>query len=96
MKSHAFESGDRVLIKICHVEGRQKLGDRWEAQPYVVLKKQPGVPVYVVCLEDGEKERVVHRNLLTQCMFFPMGAEQAGEESDEEARTLGSASDAEN
>ncbi|KAF1385397.1 hypothetical protein PFLUV_G00107320 [Perca fluviatilis] len=73
VKNYTFEPGDRVLIKVCHVEGRQKLGDRWEAQPYVVLKKQPGVPVYVVRLENGEKERVVHRNLLTQCMFFPMG-----------------------
>lgn len=71
-KRHVFRPGDRVLIKICHVEGRQKLGDRWERQPYTVVKKQPGIPVYVVRSEDGKKERVVHHNLLTQCMFFPL------------------------
>ena len=54
------------------MEGRQKLGDRWEARPYVVVKKRPGSPVYVVRLENGEAERVVHRNLLTQCMFLPV------------------------
>lgn len=58
-KNHTFEPGDRVLIKVCQVEGRQKLEDRWELQPYVVLKKQPGVPVYMVRSENGEKERVV-------------------------------------
>ena len=54
------------------MEGKQKLGDRWYARPYVVVKKQPSLPVYVVRLEDGEAERVVHRNLLTQCMFLPV------------------------
>uniref|UniRef100_A0A3P9J0P0 Gypsy retrotransposon integrase-like protein 1 n=1 Tax=Oryzias latipes TaxID=8090 RepID=A0A3P9J0P0_ORYLA len=67
-----FLPGDRVLVKVCHVDGRQKLRDKWEPQPYTVIKKQPSIPVYVVRSENGETERVVHRNLLTQCMFFPM------------------------
>lgn len=71
-KSQAFSPGDRVLVKVCHVEGRQKLGDRWESRPYIVVKKQPGMPVYVLQREDGETQRVVHRNLLTQCMFLPV------------------------
>ncbi|KAG8003754.1 hypothetical protein GBF38_007721 [Nibea albiflora] len=75
-KSQAFNPGDRVLVKVCHVEGRQKLGDKWEPQPYIVVKKQPNTPVYVVRSENGNTERVVHRNLLTQCMFLPV--EQAG------------------
>lgn len=53
VKNHTFEPGDRVLVKVCSVEGRQKLGDRWESKPYVVVKKQPGVPVYVVWSEEG-------------------------------------------
>ena len=76
-KNQVFSPGDRVLVKKCHVEGRQKLGDRWESRPYIVVKKQPNIPVYVVRPEDGETERVVHRNLLTQCMFLPV--EQADE-----------------
>lgn len=47
-------------------------GDKWESRPYVVVKKQPSVPVYVVRVENGDIERVVHRNLLTQCMFLPV------------------------
>lgn len=30
-KSQVFNPGDRVLVKVCHVEGRQKLGDKWKA-----------------------------------------------------------------
>lgn len=70
VKSDVFHPGDSVMIKMCYVEGKHKLADRWELHPYVVVKKQPGIPVYVVCSEDGEKEKVVHRNLLAQCMFF--------------------------
>ncbi|MEQ2257643.1 hypothetical protein ILYODFUR_036804 [Ilyodon furcidens] len=55
-----------------HVEGRQKLGDKWEPQPYIVVKKQPDIPVYVVWPENSDTERVVHQNLLTQCMFLPV------------------------
>lgn len=47
-KSPVFSPGDKVLVKVCHVEGRQKLGDKWESRPYVVVKKQPSVPVYVM------------------------------------------------
>ena len=75
--SQVFSPGDRVLIKVCHLEGRHKLGDKWESRPYIVVKKQPNIHVYVVQSEDGEKERVVHRNLLTQCMFLPV--EKAGD-----------------
>lgn len=82
VRRHAFVPGDRVLVKVCAVEGRQKLGDRWESKPYVVLKKQPGVPVYLIRSEYGEKERVVHRNLLTQCMFLPVETEQNGDDGE--------------
>lgn len=87
-KSEDFSPGDRVLVKVCHVEGKQKLRDRWEARPYVVVRKQPGLPVYVVRPEDGGAERVVHRNLLTQCMFLPVERDEGeiakeGESEDE-------------
>jgi len=56
-KSQVFSPGDRVLVEVCHVEGRQKLGDRWEeSRPYIVVKKQADIPVYVVQLEDGGME----------------------------------------
>ena len=52
-KPHEFMPGDRVLIKVCYVEGRQQLGDR--CQPYIVIKKQPDIPVYVVQTEDRDR-----------------------------------------
>lgn len=85
VQSDVFYPGDRVMVKMCYVEGKHKLADRWESNPYVVVKKQPGIPVYVVCSEDGKKEGVIHRNLLAQCMFFPVGSRHlAGDESDME------------
>uniref|UniRef100_A0A3B1K6C6 Gypsy retrotransposon integrase-like protein 1 n=1 Tax=Astyanax mexicanus TaxID=7994 RepID=A0A3B1K6C6_ASTMX len=83
-KVRQFTPGDRVLIKVCHTETRQKLGDRWEPKPYLVIKKQPGIPVYVVRSEDGTVERVIHQNLMTQCMFFPLEPEQVQENKVEE------------
>lgn len=77
-KSQDFRIGDRVLVRACHVEGTQKLRDRWDPRPYVVVKKQPNVPVYVVRPEEGGPERVIHRNLLTQCMFLPVERETRG------------------
>ncbi|KAI4871493.1 hypothetical protein NFI96_028844, partial [Prochilodus magdalenae] len=50
-----FQPGDRVLVKVCHTETRQKLGDRWEPSPYLVVKKQPGTPVYIVRKRMAEK-----------------------------------------
>ncbi|RXN34848.1 Pro-Pol poly [Labeo rohita] len=84
-KSEDICPGDRVLGKVCHVEGKQKLGDRWGAQPYIVVKKQPGLPVYVVQPEDGGAERVVHRNLLTQCMFLPVERDKGLIEEEDES-----------
>ncbi|XDV30355.1 hypothetical protein PO909_033290 [Leuciscus waleckii] len=59
-KIHMFQPGDRVMVKVCYVEGKQKLADRWEPRPYVVVKKQPGIPLYVVRPEDGDRKRVIH------------------------------------
>ena len=67
----------KFLLKCVMCKGRQNLGDKWEPWPYIVVKKQPSIPVYVVRSEDGDTERVVHRNPLTQCMFLPV--EQTGE-----------------
>ncbi|KAI4871899.1 hypothetical protein NFI96_003182 [Prochilodus magdalenae] len=81
-----FQPGDRVLVKVCHTETRQKLGDRWEPSPYLVVKKQPGTPVYIVRSEKDGRERVLHENLLTQCMFLPVTSKetpQRGESGDE-------------
>lgn len=64
-----------------------------------MVKKQPGLPVYVVRREDGGVERVVHRNLLTQCMFLPVERDEGviveGSESDGEIGGTGIEAEAE-
>nr|XP_014349520.1 PREDICTED: uncharacterized protein K02A2.6-like [Latimeria chalumnae] len=64
--------GDWVLVANKGQRGKQKLRDKWERAPHVVIKKQGELPVYVVCPETGAGERVLHRNLLTPCMFLPI------------------------
>lgn len=74
-----------LVTECCYVEGKQKLAERWELCPYVVVKKQPGTPVYVVHSEAGDRERLIHRNFLTQCMFCPVeNSHPTQEESDTE------------
>ena len=47
------ESGDRVSVKIVAYDGKHKIGDRWEDEPYVVLQQPNGeIPVYVVQKEN--------------------------------------------
>ena len=48
------QTGDRVLVKALAFDGKHKLADRWEEDPYVVLS-QPNqdIPVFVVQRESG-------------------------------------------
>ena len=66
VRGATIESGDRVLVKILAFEGKHKLADRWEDEPYVVLQQpNPEIPVFVVQRESGEgQKRTLHRNVL--------------------------------
>ncbi|XP_046558879.1 uncharacterized protein LOC124267929 [Haliotis rubra] len=60
------QTGDRVLVKALAFDGKHKLADRWEEDPFVVLS-QPNqdIPVFVVQRETGEgRKRTLHRNHL--------------------------------
>lgn len=70
-KEAPLQLGDRVLVQNKHIVGTQKLRDRWEPYPYVVISKQPDLPVYTVRSTHNAKDRILHRNLLTPCMFLP-------------------------
>ena len=72
VQDQPFEIGDRVLVRKTGVLGRNKLGDRWEPCPYIVLKRRPSSPVYTIQQEGSGVEKTVHRNMLTQCMFLPL------------------------
>ena len=71
-----LQTGDRVLVQNKHITGTQKLRDRWEPYPYIVTSKVPNVPVYRVSSPETGKERTLHRNLLTPCMFLPAPNEE--------------------
>lgn len=72
--SGSLQPGDRVLVKNVGLRGKQKLADRWERQPYVIVSQpNPDIPVYQVKLENSKsrKIRTLHRNLLLPFMGLP-------------------------
>jgi len=68
-KAHAtaLKPGDYVLLRNVTLRGRQKLADKWEDVPYLVVR-QPNadIPVFEIrkAVPHARKTRVVHRNLL--------------------------------
>lgn len=57
-----------MLLQNMRAKGRGKLADRWDRQPYVIVKQPDAeLPVYVIRREVGDFEKVVHRNLLRPC-----------------------------
>ena len=70
-KELTLRPGDRVLVKNVSLRGRNKLADRWEPHPYIIIS-QPidDTPVYEVKREGSrfKKSRTLHRNLLLPFM----------------------------
>jgi transposase InsO family protein len=66
VRGGVLQVGDRVLVRRLGVKGKDKLGDRWEQEVYIVLEQpNPGIPVYTVQREDRKgRTRILHRNLL--------------------------------
>lgn len=80
--SGALYPGDRVLVKNVGLRGKQKLADRWERQPYIILSQpNPDIPVYTVKSENSRsrKIRTLHRNLLLPFMGLPQRNTRATE-----------------
>ena len=55
-----------MLVKLVGLTGKHKLADKWESEPYKIIRKpDAGIPVYVVQHCDGSgAERTLHRNML--------------------------------
>ena len=80
----ALQPGDRVLVKNVGLRGKQKLADRWERHPYIILSQpNPDIPVYNVKLENSRsrKIRTLHRNLLLPFMGLPLKNTRNSEET---------------
>ena len=65
-----LEVGDRVLVRNVSVRGKNKLGDKWERNPYIVIEKPNlDLPVFKVQQEENKGPiRALHRNLLLPFM----------------------------
>ncbi|KAL1268813.1 hypothetical protein QQF64_034176 [Cirrhinus molitorella] len=71
VKGTQLNVGDRVLIANKGEREKRKLADKWEANVFVVINRNPQTHTYVVQDEKGAK-RVVHRNLLLDISFLPV------------------------
>lgn len=73
VRESTLEVGDRVLVRNVGLKGKNKLADKWEQDPYIVIKiPNKDTPVYQVQKESGNgRIRTLHRNLLLPFMHIP-------------------------
>ncbi|MCG8048682.1 MAG: RNase H-like domain-containing protein, partial [Candidatus Thiodiazotropha endolucinida] len=66
VREATLDIGDRVLVRLVGLRGKQKLADKWEKSPYIVRSKpNDSIPVYKVQKESDEScIRTLHRNML--------------------------------
>lgn len=73
VRESVVKPGDIVLVKNVGLRGKQKLADRWNRHPYVVID-QPieNIPVFTVKREYGRgRPKLLHRNLLLPFSTIP-------------------------
>ena len=73
VRSAQLKVGDKVLLTCTAFKGKHKIQDRWENTIYEVIKQPMGkIPVFKIKpIEDDDKMKVVHRNLLLPLFSDP-------------------------
>jgi hypothetical protein len=73
VKENQICTDDLVLVRQVNLQGRHKLADKWEKEPYVVLEiPYEGQPVYRVQRETRKGPiRTLHRNMLLPFVSIP-------------------------
>ena len=94
VRENKLEVGDRVLVRAVGFQGKHKIADRWDEEPYKVVRQPiPDIPVFEVQKEDGTgRIKPLHRNQLLPITSLPVLELHEVEEAsgkDSEQRTLG-------
>ena len=79
-RNSILEPGDLVLVRNVGIREKNKLADRWEHEPYLVLEQpNENIPVYRVQRTDtrSKKTTLLHRNLLLPFMGLPRFEDEA-------------------
>ncbi|XP_052227466.1 uncharacterized protein LOC127842158 [Dreissena polymorpha] len=73
VKENQICINDLVLVRQVNLQGRHKLADKWEREPYIVLDiSYEGQPVYRVQRENRRGPiRTLHRNMLLPFVSIP-------------------------
>lgn len=73
VREATLDIGDRVLVRLVGLRGKQKLADKWEKSPYIVVSKPiNNIPVYKVQKEsDDSCIKTLHRNMLLPFSVIP-------------------------
>ena len=54
VRENKLEVGDRVLVRAVDFQGKHKIADRWDEEPYKVSRQPiPDIPVFEVQKKDG-------------------------------------------
>ena len=80
VRESVLEVGDRVLVRKVGLQGKQKLADKWEEEPYVVLSHpEPSSPVFKVReeLNASGRVRTLHRNMLLPFTSIPVDLDES-------------------
>ena len=68
-------------MKLLAFDGKHKIADKYEENPYIVEQQDYSVPVYTVRREDGQgRKKVLHRNHLLPISDLPIPSRAEDEE----------------